>query len=41
MKITSASTSDLKALDEGMVKEIFGLLVGYKGYISQKKPRTT
>ncbi len=39
MKITSGSTSDLKALDKDMVKNIFGYLIGDKGYLSKKKSK--
>ena len=36
-KFTNASTADITALDSQMIKNIFGFLVGDKGYISQKK----
>ena len=37
MKITSGNTKDTTALDARMVKNIVGLLVGDKGYISKSK----
>ena len=39
MRITDGSTSNLKALDKNMVKNIFGYLIGDKGYLSKKKSK--
>lgn len=39
VKFTTGSTSDIKALDEKLTKELIGLLIGDKGYISVKKQK--
>ena len=39
IKFTTGSTSDIKALDEKLTKELMGILIGDKGYISAKKKK--
>jgi len=39
MKFTSGSTSDVKALNEKLTKDLAGFLIGDKGYISAKKQK--
>ncbi len=39
MKITKGSTSDIRALDNSMVKGLVGWLVGDRGYISKDKTK--
>jgi len=39
VKFTSGSTSDVKALDKKLIKDLTGFLIGDKGYISAKKQK--